>query len=86
MATRTVNRGERRKSQRDDIHSRSIDEKKFKRVFTKERVLTYALVLVFPPLAIYRVNRKNRSFDMFEKIMYTLLCSTLIFAYIKSFL
>ena len=42
--------------------------------FTKYKIITYFLVILFPPIAMYRVWKKDSTFDITEKIGQTLTC------------
>ena len=42
--------------------------------FTKYKIITYFLVILFPPIAMYRGWKKDSTFDITEKIGQTLTC------------
>lgn len=43
--------------------------------FTKYKIITYCCIILFPPLALYRIYKKDAGFVITEKVGQTMVCA-----------
>lgn len=55
-------------------------------VFTKYKILTYVLVFLFPPYAMYRIWKQDSPFVITEKVGQTMVCIIYVCTLLQAFL
>lgn len=66
-----------------ESNNRKKDAKKFRKIFSKKRLNTYFLLLIFSPYGLYKVWIKDSSFNEVEKYLWTFIFIVFLIKFIN---